>query len=82
MAGVVETSPNAEVHGAIGLLHVKGIALVQIHHQLVEVFTAHCDVKETRVDGKGAKCLLMAGQMIYDKQRLGCTNTSTMDDCV
>ena len=47
-------SPNAEVHSAIGLLHVKGFALMQIHHQLVEVFTAHCDVKETRVDGKGA----------------------------
>ena len=47
MAGVVETWPNAEVHSAIRLLHVKGIALVQFHHQLVEVCTAYCNVKET-----------------------------------
>jgi ABC-type sugar transport system ATPase subunit len=52
MADVVETSPNAEVHRAIRLLQVKGVTLVQIHHQLVEVFTAHCNVKETCVDGK------------------------------
>jgi len=82
MAGIVETSSNAEVHGTIALLHTKGVALVQIYHQLVEVFTAHCDVKETCVDGKRAKFLIMAGQMFYDKQTLGCTNTSTLDDCV
>jgi hypothetical protein len=78
----VETRPNAEVHSAIRLLHVKSVAIVQICHQLEEEFTAHCCVNETRVDGKGAKFLIIAGQMFYDKQRLGCTNTSTMDDCV
>jgi hypothetical protein len=45
---------------------VKGVTVVKIHHQL-EVFTAHCSVKETHVGGKGAKFLIMAGQMFYDK---------------
>ena len=66
-AGIAETSPNAEVHSAIRLLHEKGFMLVQIHHQLVEVFAAHCSVKETHVGGKGAKFLIMAKQIFYGK---------------
>jgi hypothetical protein len=78
MAGMAETWSNIEVRSVIRFLHQKGTSPAEIHHQLVEVYSAN--IMSWKQVWVWCTAFDNGRTDVQDEQRSGRPSTSTTDD--